>query len=122
MVEEASRDMHSPHFGAKLDQQPGAFVYTEIQVNVPFSESSWRSRNPILRQQPGLLAKTWLSGLHTNTLGGLYAFDTLDNAHTFTLSDFPRTVAKLNAAFYTRVFDAGLVVLASRQMRSPFFT
>jgi len=121
VVEAASRDMNSVHFGARLDRKPGAFVYTEVQVNVPFDEAPWQEINPVLKEQPGILSKTWLSGLHTNTLGGIYAFDTIENARDFALSYFPTETAKLNAAFYTRVFDASVVEEASRQLRSPFF-
>ncbi len=121
IVEEASRDMNSVHFGAKATRKPGAFVYTEVQVSVPFAEAPWRDLNPILKRQPGLLHKTWLSGLHTNTLGGIYAFDTINNARNFALNYFPTETKQLNAAFYTRVFDAGVVEQASRQMHSPFF-
>ena len=121
IVEEASRDMNSAHFGAKPDRKPGAFVYTEVQVNVPFDKAPWRDRNPILKKQSGLMAKTWLSGFHTNTLGGIDAFDTIENAQAFALTDFPAEIAKLNTAFYTRVFDASHVEAASRQLHSPFF-
>lgn len=120
-TEAASRDINSVHFGAKLGRKPGAFVYTEVQVNAPFEKAPWRERNPVLKQQPGLLAKTWLSGLHTHTLGGIDAFDTVENAKAFALEAFPATAAKLNAAFCARVFDATVVEEASRQMRSPFF-
>ena len=121
IVEEASRDMNSVHFGAKLDRRPGAFVYTEVQINVPFDKAPWREINPALKAQPGILSKTWLSGSHTNTLGGIYAFDTIENARDFTLTYFPTEAANLNAAFYTRIFDASVVEEASRQMHSPFF-
>ena len=121
-VKEASLDIDSPHFGVKLTQKPGAFVYTEVQVNIPFENAPWQSRNPVLKQQPGLLAKTWLSGLHTNTLGGVDAFDTIENAKTFAFEAFPKTAAKMNAAFYTRVFDAEITEEASRQMNSPYYT
>ena len=121
IVEEASRDMNSVHFGADLKQKPGAFVYTEVQVNVPFDQAPWKEINPGLKTQPGILAKTWLSGLHNNTLGGLYAFDTIENAKEFAISAFPQEAAGLNAAFYTRVFDASVVEEASRELRSPFF-
>jgi hypothetical protein len=104
------------------NRRPGSFVYTEVQVNVPFSEAPWQEINPVLKKQPGILSKTWLSGLHTNMLGGIYAFDTIESARDFALVYFPSETAKLNAAFYTRVFDASLVVEASRQLRSPFFT
>lgn len=122
VVEEASRDMNSVHFGGKLEQKPGAFVYTEVQVNVPFEQAPWKEINPGLKAQPGILAKTWLSGLHNNTLGGLYAFDTIENATAFAISAFPQEAAALNAAFYTRVFDASVVEEASKVLSSPFFT
>ena len=122
VAEQASRDINSAHFGAKLRQKPGAFVYTEVQVNVPFNKAPWHKRNPVLKKQPGLLGKTWLSGVNTNTLGGIDAFDTIENAQAFAINDFPLTAARLNAAFYTRVFDAHVVEEASRQMNSPFFT
>jgi len=121
VVKDASIDINSVHFGAKSDRKPGAFVYTEVQVSVPFEKAPWRERNPLLKQQTGLLGKTWLSGLHTNTLGGIDAFDTLDNAGAFALNDFPKLAARMNAAFYTRIFDAGVVEEASRQMHSPYF-
>ena len=113
--------LDSPHFGVKIGRKPGAFVYTEVQVNVPFEKAPWQDRNPVLKQQPGLLAKTWLSGLYTNTLGGVDAFDTVENAKVFALEVFPKTAAKMNAAFYTRVFDADITEEASRQMNSPYY-
>ncbi|MES9930225.1 MAG: hypothetical protein ABW158_19100, partial [Candidatus Thiodiazotropha sp. 6PDIVS] len=110
-----------PHFGVALKQNPGAFVYTEVQVNVPFEKAPWRKRNSMLKQQSGLLAKTWLSGLHTHTLGGIDVFDSVEQARRFALEVFPETAKRLNAAFYTRVFDASVTEKASRQMRSPYF-
>ncbi len=121
LVKEASVDMGSPHFGATPKQKPGAFVYTEVQVSLPFENVPWQDRNPVLRATPGLIAKTWLSGLHTNTVGGIDAFDTVENAKAFAIEAFPKTAAKMNAAFYTRVFDASLTEDASRDMNSPFF-
>lgn len=121
IVEEASLGLSSPHFGAVPDHKPGAFVYTEVQVSVPFAKAPWRDRNPVLKQQPGLLAKTWLSGLHTNTLGGIDAFDTLENAQAFALQAFPKAAANMNAAFTTRVFDANVTEAASRYLSSPYY-
>ncbi len=122
VVEEASRDMNSVHFGAQLDTKPGAFVYTEVQLNVPFENAPWRELNPTLKKQPGILAKTWLSGLHTNTPGGIYAFDTIENATAFAVNYFPTEAANLNAAFTTRIFDGRVVEEASRQLNSPFYS
>lgn len=121
VVEDASRDMGSPHFGAVATLAPGAFVYTEVQVNVPFEKAPWPERNPVLKQQKGLISKLWLSGLNTNTLGGVDAFDTVENALAFAVDDFPKTAAKLNAAFYTRVFDASVAEAASRGLHSPYY-
>lgn len=121
VVVQASRDMNSLHFGGTLDMQPGAFVYTEVQLALPFDQVPWREMNPTLKQQPGILAKTWLSGVHTHTPGGFYAFDTVENATAFAIDYFPKEAASLNAAFTTRVFDARVVEEASRALRSPFF-
>ncbi len=122
VTREASLDMGSPHFGAGATQMPGAFVYTEVQVSVPFAKAPWQDRNPVLKQQKGLISKLWLSGLNTNTLGGVDAFDTVENALAFAIDDFPKTAAKMNAAFYTRVFDARATEEASRGLNSPYYT
>jgi hypothetical protein len=121
LIAAASTDINSPYFGAKPARKPGAFVYTELQINIPFENAPWRDRNPVLRGQKGLLSKTWLSGLHTNTLGGLDAFDTIENAQAFALDVFPETAVKLNAALYTRVFDANVTEEASRYLKSPYY-
>ena len=38
-----------------------AFVYTELQLSVPFDQYGWRDANPGLRAQPGFRNKTWLA-------------------------------------------------------------
>jgi hypothetical protein len=118
---QASADMAAPHFGGTVTQEPGAFVYTEVQMAVPFKKAPWRDRNPLQRLQKGLIAKIWLSGHSTNTLGGLDAFDALENAVDFAINDFPKTAASMNAAFYTRVFDARVTEGASRDLNSPYY-
>ncbi len=122
-TETASRDMNSMHYSGEISVEPGAFVYTEVQLQaLPFDQAApWRELNPKLQQQPGLLSKTWLSGLHTGTPGGLYAFDSVENARKFALEYFPTEAAELNSAFYTRVFDAKVTKAASRDMGSPFY-
>lgn len=124
VTEEASREMNSMHFGGKIDQKPGAYVYTEVWLSAnPFNAAvPWQTMNPTLKQQPGLLAKTWLSGIHTGTPGGFYAFDTIENASSFAINYFPTEAAGLGAAFYTRVFDAAVVEEASKAMNSPFYS
>ena len=120
-VEEASRYLNSVHFGGAVTQRPSAFVYTEGQISAPFEQAPWREMNPILKQQPGLLHKTWLTGVHTGSVGGYYAFDTVENARRFATIYFPSESATLNMAYTTRIFDAGPVEEASRGVGSQFF-
>ena len=103
------------------DRPMKAFVYTELQISAPFNEAPWQQINAEIRQQPGLLSKTWLSGVSSATPGGFYAFDTVENARRFAIDYFPTEAASLNAAFYTRVFDAAASAEASRDMNSPFY-
>jgi hypothetical protein len=113
--------MNSVHYAGKLNSKPGAFVYTEVQVSVqPFVNTmQWKAIDTQLKQQPGLLAKTWLSGINTGTPGGFYAFDTIEHAQQFAVHDFPKRMAEMNTGFYTRVFDANATEAASRDMHSP---
>ena len=122
ITKDASMDMNSVYYNGTMKKKPGAYVYTEVQLHVvPFDSGPWRQLNPVLKRQSGLLSKTWLSGLNTGTPGGLYAFDTLENAQKFAVEYFPTEAASLNAAFYTRVFDANITEDASREMNSPFY-
>ena len=121
-TEEASKALNSYHYGNGQHRQPGAYLYTEVQLGIrPFSDAPWRQINEAIKRQPGFMAKTWLSGLHTGTVGGFYAFDTVENAKQFAMEYFPTETAAMNAAFTTRVFDAGVVEQASREMQSPFY-
>ncbi len=120
-VRDASLEMNSPHFSGVLAKPVKAFVYAEMQVSVPFENAPWRDRNPVLKGQPGLLAKTWLSGLRTNTLGGFYAFDSVETAWAYALDVVPKTAIALQAAPYTRVFNASQSEEANRYLNSPYF-
>jgi len=55
-----------------------AFIYTELQISLLFSQAPWREVNPTLLQQPGILNKTWLAGVGNHSLGGFYAFDSIE--------------------------------------------
>lgn len=122
VTEEASLELNSVHYGKTIDKEPGAYVYTEVQLHVmPFDNAPWRELNPVLKKQPGLLSKTWLSGVN-GTPGGLYAFDTIENAQRFATKYFPTEAKALNAAYTTRVFDAKASREASIAMNSPFYT
>jgi hypothetical protein len=98
-----------------------AFVYTEVQISVPFDQAPWRELNPVLKVQPGLINKTWLSGDKNNSLGGFYEFDSIENARRFAHDYFPEEARKIGAAFTTRVFDGNVVEKASRELSSPHY-
>ena len=98
-----------------------AFVYTEVQLSVPFDQAPWRELNPVLLAQPGLTNKTWLSGVQNQSVGGFYEFDNLADAQRFAQDYFPAEARKLGAAFTTRVFDGAPTEEASRQMRSVHY-
>lgn len=119
-VQSGSATAQSNQMGAQ-NMPANAFVYTEVQVAVPFENAPWRERSPVARTERGLLSKVWLSGHNTKTLGGLDAFDTVENALDFAITDFPTTAAAMNAAFYTRVFDARVTGAASRGLKSPYY-
>lgn len=121
VVAEASRLSHSAHFGAEVITPPGAFVYAEAQLALPFDQAPWRSMIPMLTAQPGFLHLTWLSGVQTHSLGGFYAFDTLENATEFCTGFFPSLTGPMGVAHTTRLFDAAPTVGASRGLHSPFF-
>ena len=121
-TKEASEQLNSYHFSSEDRRKPGAYLYTEVQLSVlPFSDAPWKQINHAISKQEGFIAKTWLSGLNTGTVGGFYAFDTIENARKFAMDYFPTEAAGLNAAFTTRVFDASVVEQASREMQSPFY-
>lgn len=98
-----------------------AFVYTELQISLPFEQAPWPKVNLTLQQQPGIINKTWLSGVGNNSLGGIYVFDTVENAQKFVTGYFPSEARKFGVAQTTRIFDAPIVEEASRDMNSVHF-
>lgn len=100
---------------------PNAFVYTEVAASVPFDQAPWKKINVEIRKQPGFLNKTWLQGHGTQSLGGLYAFDSIENATKFVTGYFPSEPRAFGVAHNTRVFDAGVVRTASQDMGSVHF-
>ena len=100
---------------------PKAFVYTELQISVPFADAPWSDINATLLKQPGLLNKTWLAGIGNNSLGGIYAFDSIENARDFVTGYFPAEAARFGVSQTPRLFDAALVEAASRDIDSPHF-
>ena len=98
-----------------------AFVYVEAQVSIPFEEYDWGHDNQGIKEQPGLISKTWLSGTDNNSIGGFYTFDSIENAKKYVTGFMSEKASKLNIAITTRVFSAERVDEASGKMNSPFF-
>lgn len=97
------------------------FLYTEIQLPVPFEHFDWKQANAPLKSVPGLVRKTWLSGLGTHTLGGFYEFDSAEHALTFAQGPFADEAHRAGAAATTRLFDGEVVADASVDLRSPYY-
>lgn len=98
------------------------YLYAELQTSAPFTEAVWKEANPLMQTVPGLISKTWLSGINTNTVGGFYAFNSLENARGYAnglLTDFAKGA---NASLTVRLFDGDVVETASRGMNSPYYT
>ena len=121
IVKDASIDMDSVHFGYHLTQKPAAYVYTELQSSVDFSTFDWHTVDKQLKKVPGLLSKTWLSGVGNNSIGGIEAFDTIQHAKDYAFVQFPGIAKGLNVAFYSRIFDAAATEEASKGMNSPYY-
>jgi hypothetical protein len=97
------------------------FLYAEFQISAPFTGEVWRDANPAMHTVPGLRSKTWLSGIHTHSVGGFYEFDSIENARAYAvgmLSDFAK---EANASLTVRLFDGDVVAEASQGMNSPFY-
>ncbi len=97
------------------------FLYAEYQVSIPFDEIDWKPINENMKQFEGLVSKTWLSGLNTNTVGGFYEFTSQELAQKYIdelLIPFAQTV---NGNLSVKLFNGNVVEDASKGMNSPFF-
>ncbi len=102
--------------------QPGAFVYVEAQSSIPFGEyQTWEKDNEGIRAQTGFINKTWLSGADDNSIGGFYAFDTIENAKKYVHGFMANKAKELNIGVTMRIFDAQAAKEASTGLFSPYF-
>jgi hypothetical protein len=104
-----------------MSNPSGVYLYAEFQNSAPFTEAVWKEANPMMHTVPGLISKTWLSGVGTHSVGGFYAFDSLANAHAYAngmLTDFAKGAG---ASLTVKLFDGDVVAEASRGMNSPFY-
>ncbi|WOJ88145.1 YdhR family protein [Methylocapsa polymorpha] len=97
------------------------YLYAEIQVSVPFTKIDWPSINVSMQEEKGLKSKTWLSGINTNTIGGFYEFDSVENAKAYAVGYLAKAAEQLGGSLTVRLYDGDVVEAASRGMASPFY-
>ena len=97
------------------------FLYAEYQVSMPFQALDWKDANERMLKFPGLLSKTWLSGINTQTVGGFYEFDSLENARKYVGEVLVPLAQRLNGSLSVKLFDAQVTRDASVGMKSPFY-
>jgi len=97
------------------------FLYAEFQASVPFGEGVWKEANPAMHTVPGLRSKTWLSGIHTHSVGGFYEFDSVENARAYAEGMLAGFAKGANASLTVKLFDGDVVAVASHGMNSPFY-
>ncbi len=97
------------------------FLYAEIQVAIPFGEIDWRSINTSMQKEPGLKSKTWLSGINTNTIGGFYEFDSLENAKAYAEGYLAAAAKQIGGTLSVKLFNGDITADANRGMDSPYY-
>jgi hypothetical protein len=97
------------------------FLYAEIQVAIPFGDIDWRSINTAMLKEPGLKSKTWLSGINTNTIGGFYEFDSLENAKAYATGYLAAAAKQIGGSLSVKLFNGDVTADANRGMSSPFY-
>lgn len=98
------------------------FLYGEFQTSVPsFTEELWGQVNKQLKEVEGLVRKTWLVGIGTNTVGGFYEFDSVENARNFATGLYAEQAKYINASLTVKIFDGDIAEEASRAMNSPHY-
>jgi hypothetical protein len=104
-----------------MTQPSRIFLYAEFQVSTPFTEDVWREANPAMHNVPGLRSKTWLSGINTNSVGGFYEFDSVENARAYAEGMLANFAKAADASLSVKLFDGDVVAEASKGMNSPYF-
>ena len=97
------------------------FLYAEYQISYEFTELELEPIHLEMKKFPGLKSKTWLSGVNTNSLGGFYEFDSLENAQNYIDHGLVPWVTIFNANLTVKLFDAEVVGDASKDMGSPYY-
>ena len=97
------------------------FVYAELHTSLPFKNVPWKEANIELLKIPGLVRKTWLSGVDDNSVGGFYEFNSLESAQNFVWTIYPQEAKRLGVSFSLKIFDGDIVEEASKGLKSPHY-
>jgi len=97
------------------------FVYTELQISVPFKDVPWKQINETIKKSKGFIRKTWLSGVGTQSVGGFYEFDSLENAQAFAWNIFPNEPRSFGVSFMTKIFNGDITEEASKELNFPYY-
>lgn len=98
------------------------FLYAEYQVSIPFDQIDWQPINVDMKQFPGLISKTWLSGVNNQTVGGFYEFDSLENAQNYIDGLLQPFAKKVNGNLSVKLFDGEITREANIGMSSPYYS
>lgn len=96
-------------------------MYVEFQTSAPFCEIDWKPVNVEMKKYAGLKSKTWLSGVNTNSLGGFYEFDSVENAQAYADGLLIPYGKQISANLTIKLFNGDIVKDASIGMDSPFY-
>jgi len=97
------------------------FLYAEIQVSIPFDQIDWRAINSAMQKEAGLKSKTWLSGINTNTIGGFYEFDSLENAKAYADGYLAAAAKQIGGSLSVKLFNGDITADANKGMDSPYY-
>ena len=100
------------------------FLYGEFQTSLPaFIQDMWEPVNAQLKDVKCLVRKTWLYGIGTNTVGGFYEFDSVENARAFAIGIYVEQAKQTNRSEFTiKLFDGDAAEAASRDMKSSHYS
>ena len=98
------------------------FIYAESQVSIPFNQIDWKPINVEKKKFPGLKSKTWLSGINTNTVGGFYEFDSVENAQNYIDGLLIPFASRINGNLSVKIFDGDITREGNIGMNSPFYS
>jgi len=97
------------------------FLYAEIQVAIPFDQIDWPAINIAMQKETGLKSKTWLSGINTNTIGGFYEFDSLENAKAYAEGYLAAAAKQIGGSLSVKLFNGDITADANKGMNSPYY-